>query len=203
MALYERFLKKAPKQSRSRSVVESVRSAATELLGSNDEDEVTLQAVAQRAGVGIGSLYDYFVDRGSIFSGLSAKLTEDNLRRFEAQLAASRDEPFQIWVERMVDFLFETYLVHPHIPRFVLKVAHQINLMPALVTAHETAARTLAGDLRRRNIPDPELRAFTLVNMTMGVIHTLIWTDRDRRPASDAEIKRELSKAVLAYVTAP
>ena len=117
---YERFLKKAPKQSRSRTLVESVLSAATELVGrSADEDEVTIQAVAERAGVGVGSLYDYFSDRGSVFTSLAAKLSEDNLRRFEAELEPCRDKPLDVAVRRIVDLLFDTYLVDVRIPRVV------------------------------------------------------------------------------------
>lgn len=41
-----------------------------------DDDHVTLNDIAARAGVGVGSLYDYFADRDSVLSGLAAKVTE-------------------------------------------------------------------------------------------------------------------------------
>jgi AcrR family transcriptional regulator len=121
MRLYERFLRKAPKQSRSRSVVEAVLDAAAELLPGNDADDaVTLNDIATRAGVGVGSLYDYFADRGSVLSGLVAKVTEDNLRRFEKQLEESRDKPLEVAVREIIDLMFDTYAGDVRIPRAVL-----------------------------------------------------------------------------------
>src|SRR5438132_822446 len=109
-ALYDRFLRKAPKQSRSRSVVEAVLQAAAELLPQKDDDELTLNEIAARAGVGVGSLYDYFADRGSILSGLAAKITEDNLRAFEEQLERSRQAPLPVAIREIIDLMFDTYL---------------------------------------------------------------------------------------------
>ncbi|MCW5837818.1 MAG: helix-turn-helix transcriptional regulator, partial [Labilithrix sp.] len=71
-SLYDAYLRKAPRQSRSRSVVEAILGAASERLSrGGEEEDVTLQEVADRAGVGIGSLYDYFRDRRSILSALA------------------------------------------------------------------------------------------------------------------------------------
>lgn len=92
-------------------MVESVLQAAMKLLSEKDEDDETaLHEIASRAGVGVGSLYDYFADRGSILSGVAAKVTEDNLRSFEAQLEASRREPLDVAVGQLIDLMFRTYL---------------------------------------------------------------------------------------------
>ena len=204
--LYDRFLKKAPKQSRSRSVVESVLSAATELLGRHDdEDEVTIQAVAERAGVGVGSLYDYFVDRGSVFSGLAAKLTEDNLRRFEAELDATKDQPLEVAIRRAVDLLWNTYLADVRIPRIVLRIAHRTNLMPALSANHELFGKTLARSLRNRSDLDPAILAdleaatYTITNMMMGVVGTLVFAEQ--RPFPDEVLKAECVRVCVRYLT--
>lgn len=207
MRFYERFLKKAPKQSRSRTLVESVLSAATELVGRTaNEEEVTIQAVAERAGVGIGSLYDYFNDRGSVFTSLAAKLTEDNLRRFEAELESCRGEPLDATVRHIVDLLFDTYLVDVRVPRVVLRIAHRANLMPLLAHNHEVFARAMAKFLRERDDVerseieggDLEARAYVMTNMAMGVIHTLVWAAE--RPFGDLELRAELARSCHAML---
>jgi AcrR family transcriptional regulator len=194
---YERFLKKAPKQSRSRTLVESVLSAATELVGrTNDEEEVTIQAVAERAGVGVGSLYDYFNDRGSVFTSLAAKLSEDNLRRFEAELEACRGKSLEETVQRIVDLLFDTYLVDVKTPRVILRITHRANLMPVLAHNHEVFARSLAKFLKDRDdvgSTNIDATAYVMTNMAMGVILTLVWANE--RPFSDQEMRSELASA--------
>jgi AcrR family transcriptional regulator len=107
---YDRFLKKAPQQGRSRSVVESVLAAAAEGIDrTGSEEEIRLQDVAERAGVGVGSLYDYFRDRKNLMAAFAAKITEDNLRSFEAVLERTHDMDLRAGIEAIVDHALETY----------------------------------------------------------------------------------------------
>ncbi|MEO8800423.1 MAG: hypothetical protein ABI551_21200, partial [Polyangiaceae bacterium] len=80
------------------------------------------------------------------------------------------------------------------IPRAVLRVAHQIGLMPTLAASQTMFARTLAAALRERSdvrVEDAELTAWAMTNMTMGIIHTRIW--HDDAPFSDDVLKAEIT----------
>ncbi|MBX3264843.1 MAG: TetR family transcriptional regulator [Labilithrix sp.] len=193
-SLYDAYLRKAPRQSRSRSVVEAILGAASERLSrGGEEEDVTLQEVADRAGVGIGSLYDYFRDRRSILSALAAKVTEDNLRAFEEVLASTRELPLEDGVGKIVDFCFATYTANKRVPRAVLKIAHSIGLMPTLAESQTVFAESLAAELReRRDVAarDLDLTAWTVTQAMMGVMNTLVW--QDTPPHAEAELRREL-----------
>lgn len=126
--------------------------AAAELLPHHgDDDQITLNDIAARAGVGVGSLYDYFADRGSVLSGLAAKVTEDNLRAFEVQLEKSLNQPLAIAIRSIIDLMFDRYLGNLRIPRAVLRVARRINLMPTLAESQNAFAAALANSLRQRD----------------------------------------------------
>ncbi|MBX3215237.1 MAG: TetR family transcriptional regulator [Labilithrix sp.] len=193
-SLYDAYLRKAPRQSRSRSVVEAILGAASERLSrGGEEEDVTLQEVADRAGVGIGSLYDYFRDRRSILSALAAKVTEDNLRAFEAVLASTHDLSLEDGIGKIVDFCFATYTANKRVPRAVLKIAHSIGLMPTLAESQTVFAESLAAALRKRTdvaARDLELTAWTITQAMMGVMNTLVW--QDSPPHSEATLRREL-----------
>lgn len=199
-ALYDAYLRKAPRQSRSRSVVEAVLHAAAEKLsGSGDEDDVTIQNVAERAGVGVGSLYDYFRDRRSVLSALAVKITEDNLRGFEDMLTKANGLPLHDAVGLLVDFCFDTYTSSKRIPRAVLKIAHSASLMPALAQSQTVFARSLAAWLRTRSditAPDIDLAAWTVTQAMMGVVQTLVWQDEPTYPraALRADLVRLFAK---------
>lgn len=201
-ALYDRYLKKLPQQSRSRHVVEAILGAVVDTISRGaHEERLTVEQIAARAGVGIGSLYDYFGDRKSVLSAVAAKLTEDNLEVLEARLAGSRERPLDVAVRDLVDYLFAIYLGDPKIPRAVLRVAHQIGLMPTLAASQTMFARTLAAALRERSdvrVEDAELTAWAMTNMTMGVIHTRIW--HDDAPFADDVLKAEITKVWLAHL---
>jgi len=193
-SIYDSYLRKAPRQSRSRSVVEAILGAATERLSrSGNEEELTLQEVANRAGVGIGSVYDYFSDRRSILAALAVKSTQDNLRAFEALLESAHELPLDESVGQVVDFCFETYTSNKRVPRAVLKVAHTIGLMPTLAQSQTVFAESLAASLRKRQdigVPDIDLAAWTVTQAMMGVIQTLVWQDEPKH--SETELRAEL-----------
>ncbi len=199
-ALYDRFLRKHPKQSRSRHVVEAVLAAAGELA--SEDEEVTIQDVAQRAGVGIGSVYDYFDDRESIFSSFAAKITEDNLRRFRTALSATRDKPLSEAVSSFVDLAFDTYLTDKRVPRVALRIAHRVGLMPTVAAMQARFAGALAEELRARGsaLPkdDLEVTAFVATNIAMGVVHNTLWLTPS--PYDDDRLRAEVSRAVAGYI---
>ncbi len=186
---YERHFRKRPQQSRSRSVVDSLLSAALEkLTQAKDGNAVSLQDVAVRAGVGIGSLYDYFRDKDGLLAGVVAKVTEDNLDAFEGVLAAAERLPLGEAVGSIVDFAIETYLADPRIPRNVLRVAHGLGLMPMLMASQELFAQSLARALGRRDdvhVADVEAAAYVATQTLWGVIHALLWEDKERTPSRD------------------
>jgi AcrR family transcriptional regulator len=196
------YFRKKPQQSRSRSVVNAILQAADQLLErTGDPQKVSLQGIADRAGVGIGSLYDYFADRGSVLSGLAAKVTEDNLRAFEDHLERTRHEPLPVAISGMVDLLLDTYLGNVRVPRVVLRVAHRVGLMPTLAESVNLFATTLAAALRQRNDvrkDDLDAVAYIMTNMAMGIIHTSIWSER--RPLTDPELRAALVSACLRLV---
>ena len=67
-----------PKRSDSQAIVESIIAAALELAS----PDVTMNEIAERAGVGIASLYRYFPNRTAIYAEISRRL----LRKFQSQL---------------------------------------------------------------------------------------------------------------------
>ncbi|AKU94937.1 Transcriptional regulator, TetR family [Labilithrix luteola] len=184
-------------------MVEAILSAALERVERGGEDDVPLQEIANRAGVGIGSLYDYFRDRRSVLAALAAKMTEDNLRAFEALLIETEPLPLPESIERIVDFAFATYATNKQVPRGILKIAHSLGLMPTLAKSQSVFTESLATSLRRRKDithPNIELAAWTVTQATMGVVHALIWEDQPthEREALRADLVTLCSKHLLA-----
>jgi AcrR family transcriptional regulator len=75
-------LRRRPAQERSRQRVERMLDACAELLDDVGYDALTTREVARRAGVPIGTLYQFFADR----QGLCRALAERNLEQFSERL---------------------------------------------------------------------------------------------------------------------
>src|SRR5437867_8807489 len=61
---------RSPRQERSRQTVEAIRQAAFQILARDGVRGLTTRAIAERAGVGVSSLYQYFPNREAIVADL-------------------------------------------------------------------------------------------------------------------------------------
>lgn len=62
----EGFQRRRPRQARSRATYDSILQAAIEVLARDGAARLTTNRVAERAGVSIGTLYQYFPDKAAI-----------------------------------------------------------------------------------------------------------------------------------------
>jgi AcrR family transcriptional regulator len=62
--------RKRPRQRRSEATVDAILEAAARILESDGLDALTTNAVADRAGVSVGSLYQYFPGKTALLAEL-------------------------------------------------------------------------------------------------------------------------------------
>ena len=65
------LLRKKPIQRRSKATVDAVLEAGTQLLLTIGYDKASTNKIAEKAGVSIGSLYEYFPGKEAIFADAS------------------------------------------------------------------------------------------------------------------------------------
>ncbi|ODT07518.1 MAG: TetR family transcriptional regulator [Mesorhizobium sp. SCN 65-20] len=84
-------LRRAPSQKRSQERVERMLQAATALIEEGGSDAMRMGEVAERAGVSIGSLYQYFPDKGAIVRTLAERYNAEGRACIAEGLAGVRD----------------------------------------------------------------------------------------------------------------
>ena len=103
-----------PRQQRARNRVEGLLDAAEQLIAEQGHAQLKLSAVAQRAQVPIGSLYQYVGGQGALLRALAERHMADFAQRLDALLAeapASREQTLAVLMEAYLDFYqqAETY----------------------------------------------------------------------------------------------
>ena len=184
-----RFLRRLPSQSRSRAAVEAIISAFDDLLQKRDAEEVSLDAVASRAGVGIGSLYEYFANRDALLGGLIEKATRKNFEDLLARL----DEvtgPLDVRTQAMAVATAETYLRHPARTRVLMGGILRLGLVRIVVLERDRFARELA---------DLELTMCRASDAVMGIVHGHLYRGV---PVDVPTVADELNRLVLALLRA-
>lgn len=79
-------LKKAPKQERSRAMVEKLLGAARTVLLEEGAEGLTTNHIAKQAGISVGSLYQYFPNKQSIIAELFRQWLAGTGEGFEAEI---------------------------------------------------------------------------------------------------------------------
>jgi AcrR family transcriptional regulator len=98
--------RRLPSQKRSRERVEKMLASASALIAERGSDALRMAEVAERAGVSIGSLYQFFPDKSAIIRALAERQTEASQACIAAALAGVRDRD---GLKRAFSGLVDTY----------------------------------------------------------------------------------------------
>lgn len=148
-ALFARFFRRAPRQARSRAAVGAMMTALEEQLGKAEHAEGwTLEALVDRAGVGIGSFYEYFSSKDSALGALVGEVTERNFRELLAVLDAALCDSLEDTARPLAEAVARTYLGSPRSTRLVVMAIARLGLDAPVVMARDRFAAELAVRLR-------------------------------------------------------
>jgi len=98
-------LRKSPQQKRATATFDAIVEAAAHILRDDGAEALTTNAVAARAGVSIGSLYQYFPNKQAIVRALIAR--EFRLAEAIRPAAIDSDAPTAEIVRAIVDWHFD------------------------------------------------------------------------------------------------
>ena len=102
-------LRRQPKQKRSQQRVERILEAAAEVFAEVGYEAATTHAIAARAGTAIGSLYQFFPDKLTIFHALEERHMEQ-VRAIHAQLMTPQTA--QLPLKQMIQQFVETFAIY-------------------------------------------------------------------------------------------
>jgi AcrR family transcriptional regulator len=201
---FERFFKRIPRQQRSRALIESLVTALEQTPLRNDDPlSWSLEALLDRAGVGMGSFYEYFANKQSLLAALLARITQ---RNFDAILAAY-DEDVPDSLERSVSILArqvaEAYFRNPATTRLAVGAAVRLGLLPAVNFTRDLFAAQLA-ERTHRFFPgveraEVEVTARMISDSTIG----MVVSELDRTAVPDVDLwTHRIAQVTLAICTA-
>lgn len=197
--------RKRPLQTRSQRTVEAVLEAAAQVFASRGYAGATTNHIAERAGVSIGSLYEYFPNKDALLVALlEGHLAEGEevIERAAAEVAARAlpiREAIRVFIGAMVDLherdrgLHRVLFEESPLPR---RIRNKIADMEERVT--ERVERLLRADPSVR-VPDPALAAAMVVHTIEALTHKPVihggWA------ADRSAYVEEVARLVESYLT--
>ncbi|PAV25536.1 TetR family transcriptional regulator [Tamilnaduibacter salinus] len=98
-----------PKQQRSQATVNAIIEAGFIAMAEREPATITTRQIADIAGVGVGSLYEYFENKEAIFSAMSERFVADTVALIRPQIATLVRMPIRDAVRHMLES-FRTFL---------------------------------------------------------------------------------------------
>ncbi|MCG8315719.1 MAG: TetR/AcrR family transcriptional regulator [Pseudomonadales bacterium] len=98
-------MRKQPKQKRSKQLVDSLIEATAQCVVDRGLDNITTHHIAEKAGVSVGSLYQYFDDKDGLMTALIDKLANEITEALR-QLPMSEDGDLEKNVTLIIRFGF-------------------------------------------------------------------------------------------------
>ncbi len=184
-------LRRRPRQARSRQTVEFVLEAAGQLFGRHGYNATTTNEVAERAGVSVGTLYQYFPNKDALLLALAERHVVEAGGAL-AQVADALREADPDWAEVVRTFV-QTVVALNAAPLHAVLVdqAPRTDALRELLDGLRSAAAIeIAGHLRRlgRGGQDPDLLAELLVATVDAAVHDVVIRRPDPAPATEALI---------------
>ncbi|MEV0031172.1 TetR/AcrR family transcriptional regulator [Nocardia sp. NPDC050793] len=170
--------RKAPRQRRSRETVDTLLEAAAQMFG-REGLATTTNRIAERAGVSIGSLYQYFPNKHALLHSLAERHVAEGMVRLEAVFAEVREtEPgFDQTMRAILDVVVDLHRDRPTLHALLHRVApRSVGELAALRAFEDRLVEEIAGQLVRcgRGGDDPVYLARTVVHAVDVQVHRVL-----------------------------
>lgn len=193
--------RKRPRQARAQATWEALVEAAAQLLAQDGLARLTTNAVAARAGVSIGSLYQYFPNRDALMLALIERQQAQQAAALASAFARLPAADLRASVALLIRAAMEQQRANPLL---ATAIDHEEVRLPAAALVEQTLVRAGAAlaDLftaHREELGsiDEARAAVTLPAMVRAIIDR--WTNDPMLDPDAAE--EEAVRAVIGYLT--
>jgi AcrR family transcriptional regulator len=180
--------------------VDAILDAASILFAERGFDAVTMEAIAARSETAIGSLYQFFPSKRSVFEAIAERSLERTRATFDALSGAAAELPWEQLLDAMIDGFA---LLHAADPAFRAVIAnfHLYGLYADADTAlHALIVDEIAKRLRGIAPHLPPKRRALVAEMVVTTAASLLYLSQRHEPALARAMREESKRMLRGYV---
>ncbi|WNZ43607.1 TetR/AcrR family transcriptional regulator [Leptolyngbya boryana CZ1] len=192
--------RKQPKQERSQVTVEAILSATAHILTENGYDHLTTNRVAERAGVSIGSLYQYFPNKEALIFALAEHHANEMVQLAKQHLEGLSDRTIPEVLRQIIKAALAAHAVNPKLHRVLHEQIPHSEVMKRLDQAKienllQSFLAQRSDQLRPKNL---ELAVFMVERTIRALIHGAMIDHPEL--LKTGELEQELTLMLSAYL---
>lgn len=195
--------RKQPTQARALATVDGIFEATIQVLVSDGPRRLTTTRVADRAGVSVGTMYQYFPHKQALFYALNERYLVSLAERIEVACAAQHGAP----IERMVEALVMTYWIakteRTEVTRALYRSVAELDNEPLIAAfAHrvDVATATMLASAPGTFFADPPTVVLTLLSTIFGTVRSVF--ERELPSDKAKAVCEQLVIMCIAYLNA-
>ena len=195
--------RKTPVQARATVTVEAIFEATIQVLLSHGADRLTTTRVADRAGVSVGTLYQYFPNKQALLFAIFEAHMENVTGKVEAACLRAHRKPLAEMIQQVVEAFVDAKMERSDISAALYRVAAEVD-GPAVVKRSMQRSRK-AIEAMLHTAPDVELLADRFaIDMMLAAISGVMRSalESGGSPATIRKLKEHLVLLCQAYMAA-
>jgi AcrR family transcriptional regulator len=194
--------RKLPKQDRSRITVEAILEATTHILTEEGYERASTNRIAERAGISIGSLYQYFPNKESLIAALMEQHSNEIAELVDSKLSVLFDQPLETTIPEIIRAVIAAHTINPRLHQVLNEEIPRSERLQQMHRAEERITRLLRNYLEKwsdhihpRNL---EMTVFILGRTVESLCHSAVLEHPDFITNNQFEI--EISNLLLSYL---
>jgi AcrR family transcriptional regulator len=193
--------RKAPRQERAKATVDAILRAAAHILRTQGYEAMSTNQVAKKAGVSIGSLYQYFPSKESLVLALEDEHSAEMQRLIMQTVEQMQGAPVEVVVQTFIESFLHMHEVDPKLHRVLSEQVPRIGGYEKLKELMLPGARLVrawleANQAQFRKV-DLDVATFVLVSSVEAVTHMSVL---DEQGLDRKALASEVSELVLRYL---
>ena len=195
--------RKRPQQARATATLDAILEATIQVLVINGPHRLTTTRVAKRAGVSVGTMYQYFPHKQALFYAVNERYLEVLAERLENACQAQHGAPTARMVEALVMTYWHAKTERPEVTRALYRSVAELDneaLIEAFARRADLATAAMLASASDAVFADPPTVNSTLLTTIFGTVRSIF--ERSLPVAEGCAILNQFIVMCIAYLEA-
>lgn len=197
--------RKQPTQERARDTVEAILGAASQVLIQHGYEQATTARIATRAGVSVGSLYQYFPNKEALVAALIERHADDLVNSVRSILRSHANSTLEDCVRASIEATITAHRLDPRLHKILHEQVPRVGRLQTAMRANHELTLEIERFLRdhEREIDpshDPGIAALVIETVIDAIAHKAVL---ERSALSVPVAAREAFAIIMSYLKQP
>lgn len=193
--------RKTPVQARSAYTVEAIFEASIQVLLELGTERLTTTLVAQRAGVSVGTLYQYFPNKQALLQTVLERHLVHVVEAVEAACGQAKGQPVKTMAKSVIDAFIATKMARPDISLALQGVAQEASgaaVVERMTRRSQLALCEMLGTASNARFADLAMISLVLSTALVGPVQAVLAAGA--APAMVEALRGQLTLMISAYL---